>query len=327
MTYRSTLRRTFTLAALSLAPALSACDGGTGSEVPPTLSIQGVRTINALGGSLPLTLAATNPDGEVVGTAGATWSSSNTQVATVTASTGVVAGLAVGTTTITARLRGATAVAQVQVQQVPARVLMTAPMDRLAMGQNMLLTPQVLDSLDRPIPGVPLQWSSTLPEVAAVSQTGSVTGVGTGRASITASVAGVRGTRDVSVYYPGYDGWGPDASKVRLSFSPSTLRSTGPDSIVTATVYMEDLGGSGIVRVSFKVGLDASVFSCTLDTPTTGNGQQGTWSCPIRRSQLPAPGIYRFRELSVTDGEGSGFLTVAANLEAFGKQAYFTLEP
>lgn len=324
-TSRRPARRVRGAALLSLL-ALAACEGSTGAAAPPRLSIQGARDFNALGDTATVTLVATDEDGQPVGTSGAVWTSSNPQVAAAPGLLPAIASVGVGTATISVTLRGATATAQVEVRQVPARVRVTAPGETLAMGATAQLTGQVVDSLNAPLPAQTLQWESSLPEVGAVSQTGVLTGLGTGRTRITARGAGVSGATDVLVVFTGEDNWAPDSRRVRVSFAPAAISLAGADSIVTATITAQD-EGRGIGTVAIRVGKETPVYACTMTNPTTGSGQRGTWTCPIRRGVLAGAGRYRIHELAVFDTGGNGFTTYAENLEAGGRQAYFTVNP
>ena len=98
---------------------LAACESGTGSNDPPRFSIQGrAQTLNSVGDTMQLRLM-----GEGVNSAGAQWSSSNPQVASVSA--GFVRTTGVGMATITAALDGGQATLQLEVRQVPARIRLT----------------------------------------------------------------------------------------------------------------------------------------------------------------------------------------------------------
>jgi uncharacterized protein YjdB len=114
------------------------------------------------------------------------WSSSDVSVASVS-STGVVAAIGVGNTTITARLRGRADQASAQVA-VKGRVLgITVEPTTVQLpvtGTRQLAATVMAD------PGTPttLRWASSDPTRATVSPTGLVTGVASGSATITATV-------------------------------------------------------------------------------------------------------------------------------------------
>lgn len=117
-----------------------------------------------------------------------TWSSSNTAVATVNASTGVVTGIAPGTTNITATSEGVTSpalvvrvlpeVATVNVDFTPATLLVT---------QTVAATVTLLDAGSNVLTGRPVTWSVSNAK-ATVSAGGVVTAVDSGTANIIATV-------------------------------------------------------------------------------------------------------------------------------------------
>ncbi len=318
--------RTRSLIALSLL-ALAGCEGSTGADdEPPRLTITGARTINALGDTVHVGLTATDGDGRVLDTSGAVWTSSNPQVATAPSTLPAIRSVGVGTTIISTTLGRLTASVPVEVRQVPATIRVGAPFSPIVIGQTVTLSAIVMDSMNYGIPAAASEWASSLPDVGSVTPSGMLTGVGPGRTRITVRAAGMHGGNDMEVVFVGVDNSPPEPSRFRVSFSPAAISATGADSIVTATIAGED-DGRGVGTVALRVGKEAAVYACTMTNPSTGNGQRGTWTCPIRRGVLAGPGIYRVHELTVRDTYGQGFTATAESLEASGKQAYFTVNP
>ena len=133
------------------------------------------------------------------------WSSSNTAVATVS-ETGLVNAVGSGTATITATAAdgsGVTATCEVTVKIPVTSITLDKTSEMLTeMGQTIQLTPTVLpdNATDKTV-----TWSSSNPAVATVSDTGLVTAVGEGTATITAMAAdgsGVTATCEVTVITP-----------------------------------------------------------------------------------------------------------------------------
>lgn len=115
----------------------------------------------------------------------ATWTSSNTAVASVSA-TGLVTAVSVGTATLTVNVEGAQATALVSVGPLPAAVtsLTVNPNSHsLIAGQTRTVTPTVV----RPAgaPAATLTYGTTDPAVATVSTAGVITAVAPGTATIT----------------------------------------------------------------------------------------------------------------------------------------------
>lgn len=109
---------------------------------------------------------------------GGAWSSSNTAVATVGAGTGVVSGVAAGTSIITYSVpTGCIATSTVTVYAFPTAISGTAV---VCVGQTTSLT-------SSPIGGT---WSSASASIATVDAAGTVTGVGAGTTTITYTLPG-----------------------------------------------------------------------------------------------------------------------------------------
>jgi trimeric autotransporter adhesin len=129
------------------------------------------------------------------------WASANPDVATVSAR-GVVTGVSAGRVDIAATAEGKSGVATVTVIPAPAKVasVKIAP-DEVALvvaaGTNLVATPY--DSRGAPIPGRTVVWTTNNATVAAISQTGRVTGLVPGTAVITAVVDGFAGHATVAV--------------------------------------------------------------------------------------------------------------------------------
>jgi len=128
-----------------------------------------------------------------------TWVSSNTAVATVSAS-GLVTAVASGNATISATSGGVTGTALITVALVPvASVTVTPSAPNMFPNDVLQLTATAQDAGGNVITGRPTTWSSSNTNVATVTSTGLVTAVTQGAATITATVDGVSGTSTVSI--------------------------------------------------------------------------------------------------------------------------------
>jgi plastocyanin len=124
-------KRVYGLSGLALLALLSACGGGGDTTAPPgplaVVSVGGPSGTLAVGGTLQLTVAGKDANGTTLtGLAAATWTSSNTAVATVGATTGLVTGVAVGSATITATISGIAGTKAVAVAQPTATATVAA---------------------------------------------------------------------------------------------------------------------------------------------------------------------------------------------------------
>lgn len=116
---------------------------------------------------------------------GITWTSSNANVATVT--NGVVKGISAGTATITATTKdgGFTDTCEVTVtQNAVTGVRISEKLIDLGMGYKKQITATVMpdDATDKSV-----EWTSENPEIAAVSDNGTITGKSYGRTVVTAT--------------------------------------------------------------------------------------------------------------------------------------------
>jgi uncharacterized protein YjdB len=123
-----------------------------------------------------------------------TWQSSNSTVATVSA-TGVITTVGVGTTTITAASEGQSGGALLTVTQVPvATVAVTLATSSILLGTvGDQATAVTKDASGNVLQGRVVTWQSSSTTVATVSATGVITTVGAGTSTITATSEGQSG--------------------------------------------------------------------------------------------------------------------------------------
>ena len=169
--------------------------------VPGTASVQ-------LGATVGLTLNLLGAGGEPLSPAGRTitWSSSSPAVATVNSS-GVVSGVAVGSSTITATITtpgqsgSVQATAQVTVSSVPvASVVITPNPAVVHVGYARQFTAVARDAQGNALPGRTILWTSGGQGIAVVDAvSGVVGGVSQGSVEIRATSEGVQGSASVTV--------------------------------------------------------------------------------------------------------------------------------
>jgi uncharacterized protein YjdB len=156
------------VATVTVAPSTATIASGSTATFTPTLK-------DANGVVLSLT-------GRIV-----TWTSSNTAVATVSAS-GVATGLVVGTTTITATSDGKSGSATLNVTPGPvASVQVAPPSTSVKVNATVQLTASAFDANGNPVPSATFTWQSSDGTTASVNSTGLVTGKKVGTVSITAT--------------------------------------------------------------------------------------------------------------------------------------------
>src|SRR5204863_568544 len=115
-------------------------------------------------------------------------------------SSGLVSGVTPGTATITATSEGKSGTSSVTVTNVPvATVDVTPPSASVQAGQTVQLTATPRDAGGTPLSGRTVTWTSSNTSVPAVSNSGVVSGITQGSATITATSEGKSGTSAITV--------------------------------------------------------------------------------------------------------------------------------
>jgi hypothetical protein len=248
-------RRLGRVAALWLAVACGGDSGGTITPVitPPTPV---VTTVSVAPGTIAIEIGATTTFGaNVFNQFGAAmlgqsiaWTSSNPGVATVDASSGVVSGVAVGTSTITASVAGKSATATVTVTPPTVfAVTIAALAGPLLPGQTVQLATTVKDRNGVVLLGRTITWTTSAATVATVDNAGKVTAVAAGTATIFATSEGIIGALTVSV-----SGGTGTPAPVISAVSPATLvpggsaTITGTNFDAVATNNLVTVGGVAV---------------------------------------------------------------------------------
>lgn len=214
---------------IAIAAGIAACGGGgDGGTAPPPVTVASVSVSLAsatviAGQSTTASATARDAQGNTIGGKTAAWSTSNTGIATVSAS-GQVSGVAVGTAEIIATIDGKTGQATVTVTPVPvAAVAVTLNAASITVGQTTQAAAVTRDAQGNALAGRAVAWSSSNTSVATVSTNGLVTGVAAGTANIVATSEGQSGQAALTVS-PG------------VSVSGFTLRAPGGGALDTSNV-------------------------------------------------------------------------------------------
>ncbi|HJR16399.1 MAG TPA: Ig-like domain-containing protein [Gemmatimonadales bacterium] len=175
-------------------------DGGTGLAAPAvaTVTVTPPSSTIAPGGTLQLQAVIQDADGTTLADREITWSSSDNAVATVS-SAGLVTGVAGGSATITGASEGKSGTAEVVVQIPVASVIVDPSAATLTLSATVSLAVMVLDATGNELVDREVSWSSSNPGVASVSETGLVTALADGTATISATVEGQSGTALITV--------------------------------------------------------------------------------------------------------------------------------
>lgn len=155
--------------------------------------------IVVVGFTLQMTAVALDSSGTPLTGRAVTWSTSDASKATVSPS-GLVTGVSLGEVTITATSEGKSG--SVQITSLPINVVtveVTPQTATMSPGSTQQLTAKTLSSTGLPIPGRVVTWSSSDVSKATVNESGLVTAVAIGTATITATSEGRSGTALITV--------------------------------------------------------------------------------------------------------------------------------
>ena len=159
-----------------------------------------IAPLTASGQTVQLSAVVTDQNGNTMTGVAVTWKSTNTQVATVSAS-GLVAAAGSGKVAISASIGSVVSDAVRVTVAIPGSIAIApAALDALTeVGQTVQLLDTVKDENGNTITGAAVVWESSDPQVATVNAVGLVTATGNGTASITASTGLLTGTVQVTV--------------------------------------------------------------------------------------------------------------------------------
>ncbi len=190
------------------------------------------------------------------------WSISDATIASITTA-GVVTANRIGRTTVFARTptKSAAAWAMVNVQAggttpppppppTIASIAVTPTSVTVPRDSTRVLTAVARDAAGTVISGVVFTWTSSNPQAATVSNTGSVTGVAAGTSVITAAAGGLSGSSNVTVTVPPVDP-PPPPVVASVTVTPGTA-TLDPQASVQLSAVARDAAGTVISGVTFS---------------------------------------------------------------------------
>lgn len=256
----------FLLAALIPSVILAGCgeDGPSPTEPPPAESGRDpvvdlsptADTLTAIEAERDFSAGLVRPDGSSAPDGEASWTSTDTAVATVDGE-GVAVARAAGTARVVATFREVADTADLAVVPEVAEVVVLPAADTAdALGGEAQLSAEPRDANGHVVTGSTAGWSSSDTAVATVDSTGTVTGVMPGRADIVATAGGSADTSRITVVDP--DG---NQAPIAAIDTPSSDASYAPADTVTlrgSATDLEDgdLSGSSL---SWSSDLDGQV--------------------------------------------------------------------
>jgi hypothetical protein len=216
-----------------------------------------------VGGTQQLTATPKDASGGTVSGTTATWTSANQAVATVSSS-GLVTGVTIGSTTVSARINGVAGTATVNVTPPPvASVAIEPAAPSTTVGGTVQLTATPRDASGNPIAGRVVTWSSANQTIATVGvANGLVAGVSVGSTQIIATAEGVTGSVTVTITPAG-------PALTITSITPNPL-SAGATATIAGTGFSPSLGTNGVTVGGLPVTVTAATAtSLTVTIPNS----------------------------------------------------------
>ena len=165
-----------------------------------TVTVALAATPVVVGGTTTATAVLRGANGATLSGRAVVWSSSVPSVATVSAA-GEVTAVATGTTVVTATSEGQSGSATLTVIVPPVATVTVAGAATMAPGAVSGFTATLRDASGAALSNRAVTWTSSDPNVAAVSASGTVTAITPGTTTITASSEGKSGSAALAVRY------------------------------------------------------------------------------------------------------------------------------
>ncbi|HKV71484.1 MAG TPA: Ig-like domain-containing protein [Gemmatimonadales bacterium] len=231
---------TVTAVAVGVDSVLATSEGVTGAAVITVVNVPVVTVVVSptpdtilQAGTLQLTATPEDGGGNPLVRA-VTWSSGSTAIATVN-SAGLVTGVGLGTTTLTATSGGIPGTASVTVIQAPVATVTVAPKTpSVQIGKTVQLSATTRDAKGNTLTGRVVTWASGTPGNATVDGTGLVTGAAAGTSVITATSEGINGTATATVTIAP-----PTLVRIIMSPDTATINTGGTKQFSTVGKYSD----------------------------------------------------------------------------------------
>ena len=186
------------LAAIAM---VQACGGKDTPTEPPAVAKVTITAPSGIvvGTTQRVTATVTAANGAVLTDRAVTWTSSNLNVATVSAD-GSMTAVSAGSTTISAASGGQTGLATITVLPIPvATVTLSSSSANVVTGTTLTLVATLKDAAGATLTGRTITWTTSNPAVATVDAAGVVSGLAAGNTNITATSESQSGTAAIAV--------------------------------------------------------------------------------------------------------------------------------
>ena len=257
---------------------------GCVTTVTRTVTVFALPTVAAITGATAVCINSNTTFTST--TTGGVWTSSNTAIATINSSTGVITGVAAGTSTITYTVSNAngcinTATKTITVNALPAAVAVITGTNNVCVGLTTTLSTSTTGGV----------WSSDNTAIATITSGGVVSGVAVGTATITYTVTNVNGcvsTASTSVTVNALPTVAAITGATAVCVNANTTYASATTGGVwsSGTTFAATINSSTGVITGFNAG--TSVISYTV---TNANGCISTVTKTITVNALPTLSI------------------------------------
>lgn len=284
---------------------LAACSSTTADDLPSsgvaTVAVTPRTSSVAVGARAQLQAVVQDASGDTMPDVDVHWSVQDSTIASISAS-GVVTGLALGSTQVAASAQGKSGIGTVTVERTPVSSVAVSPAHAdVTPGARTQLTATAFDAGQHVLAGRAMVWSTSSADVATVDANGVVAALRPGNATITATSEGKSGTSTIAVS-PGA------VSTVIVAPSPlaMTVGQTTQLQVTLKDAVGNELSGrtvawsssnSALAGVSNQ-GLVTAVAPGTATITATSEGKSGSASVTIAKAAVgsvtvgpPSPSI------------------------------------
>lgn len=286
---------------------ITAAFGNLTASIPVTVGAGGLASITIVpstpsiqvGATLPLTASGTDSSGNTLPVA-FSWYTANSTIAAVDATTGVITGVSVGKTNISAAAGGLIAVVPVTVSSMVGAISILPVSPSVQVGSQVSLAASATNGAGVPMPAS-FSWSTSNSAIATVgTNTGVVIGVATGTATITAAADGVTATVTITVtpappsvvvdsFAPKADPADPDLPTLFLTTALAATPSTARVINVSATDNLQTVLDTA--QYGDKIILAAgATFIGNFVLPAKSGGTLGEWITIQGGASIPSEG-------------------------------------
>ncbi|MEK7403243.1 MAG: Ig-like domain-containing protein [Gemmatimonadota bacterium] len=254
----------------------------TGTLTANTVTVTPAAFSIEAGDTTQLTASAVNANNITVPTAGLTWSTSASSVATVNTS-GRVIGAGAGSATITATLNTKSGTSATTGTLTAASLALGSANDTVRIAQTRQLAATVTSIRGIVMSGSSITWSTLAGGVASVSASGLVTGVGVGNTSVIAT----SGTK-------------ADTTAVRVNSRDPVFAS------LRASRYAAEVGRATTLIWSVS-DPDGESLTCTIDRDNDGTADTTFTNCAastLAAVTYPSGSGNKLLRITASDGQG-----------------------